>query len=45
VTHHGSPTPRTDDFVLADTAAPQLSHCHWCGRLCSPFVRNGFLCR
>jgi hypothetical protein len=45
VTHHGSPPPRMDDFVPADTAATRLSHCHWCGRLCSPFVRNGFLRR
>jgi hypothetical protein len=45
VTHHGSPPPRPDDFVPADTAATRLSHCNWCGRLCSSFVRNGFLRR
>jgi hypothetical protein len=45
VTHQGSPPPRTDDLVPADTAATRLSHCHWCGRLCSPFVRNRFLRR
>ena len=45
VTHQSFlPLPR-NDFVPADTAATQLPHCHWCGRPCSPFVRNGFLRR
>jgi hypothetical protein len=45
VTHQGFLPWPTNDFVPADTAAMRLSHCHWCGRLCSPFVRNGFLRR
>jgi hypothetical protein len=45
VTHQGFLRLPADDFVPADTAATRLSHCHWCGRLCSSFVRNGFLRR
>jgi hypothetical protein len=45
VTHHGSRRRPADDFVRADARATRLSHCHWCGCRCSPFVRLVFLRR
>jgi len=45
VTHHASLRPAADDFVPWDEAAARLSHCNWCGRRCSSFVRTGFLRR
>ena len=57
VTHQGSPRPPPDDLVLPGSAVtasePSPSpdarrwawHCHWCGRRCSQFVRQGFLRR
>jgi hypothetical protein len=45
VTHHGSRRRPPDDFVRADARTTRLSHCHWCGCRCSPFVRLVFLRR
>jgi hypothetical protein len=45
VTHHGSRRGPADDFVPADAAATRFSHCDWCGRRCSPFIRLVFLRR
>jgi hypothetical protein len=45
VTHHGSPRRPAHDVVPANAAAKRFSHCHWCGCLCSPFVRSAFLRR
>jgi hypothetical protein len=45
VTHHGSPRRPAHDVVPANATATGFSHCHWCGRLCSPFFRSAFLRR
>jgi hypothetical protein len=45
VTHHGSPRRPAHDVEPANAAATRFSHCHWCGRLCSPLVRFAFLRR
>jgi hypothetical protein len=57
VTHQGSPLRAADDLVSPDaTVAASESplpcvlrraacHCHWWGRCCSRFVRQGFLRR
>jgi hypothetical protein len=45
VTHHGSLRRPAHDVLPANAAATGFSHCHWCGCLCSPFVRTAFLRR
>jgi len=54
VTHQGSPPSASNGLVASDrtvaASGPYLSacvqeafRCHWCGRLCSAFVRQGTL--
>ena len=56
VTHQGSPPPALDDLVEPDrtvaaseprlpTCVEEAFRCHWCGRPCSAFVRQGALRR
>jgi hypothetical protein len=54
VTHQGSPDEAPDAVMPASSVPPLLPRssplqppwrCHWCGRLCSPFVRPDFLRR
>jgi hypothetical protein len=34
-----------DDVSPVEPARPAMPHCHWCGRLCLPELRQGFLRR
>ena len=34
-----------DDVSPVEPARPAMPHCHWCGRLCLPKLRQGFLRR
>lgn len=48
VTDHGSPTEPPNDLLPSkpdEPLAPKRDHhhCHFCGRSCSAFVRQGFL--
>ena len=53
VTHQGSPEPPSNDPLGPRSEAPasvaiteaERIHCHFCGRLCSPFLRLDFIHR
>jgi hypothetical protein len=38
-------TAMRKDAPLTDGLRPPGPHCHWCGRSCSPLLRQGFLRR
>jgi hypothetical protein len=41
----GSPEDASDAAAPADRSGQTALHCHWCGRRCPDFVRQGFLRR